>query len=162
MREVATSFPLVVVPFRAVAGGRDGEHLVAVVRELYSELGYATSESDPVEARLAASSELWEQCGEAEHGLASRLRRELARLAEAALNEGALGESDGIEQRAMRSALDGAELVIRGEIAAQRAEAISEQLPGIAFIIVLPALGRERALALSRRAEELLSAAPEN
>jgi hypothetical protein len=135
-----------------VAGGGDGEHLVAVVRELCDELGSAPGEDATDEERkLASSSELWKRLGGGEDGLAPRLRSELGRLAAIAI---AIGDGEG--SRAVRASLDGAELVIRGEIAARRLETLESHLPGITFTIALPALGRERALALSQRAAELL------
>jgi hypothetical protein len=134
--------------------GADGQRMVAAIEELYSELGYSEAEPGPSEEWLRGSQgELWEGCEKDGSELVSQLRVALAKLAHAAQGQ---SETPQRHERAVQSALDGAELVMRGEIAARRPEMIGAHLPGFTFIVVLPGLGRERALKLSQRAAELV------
>lgn len=92
--------------------------------------------------------------GEEDRELAGRLREALARLAAAAW--AASGRSpDAWEERAMRAALDGAELVWASEVAAERVERLAQSLPGFVFVALLPALKHDGALRASKRASEL-------
>ena len=56
----------------------------------------------------------------------------------------------------MIAALDGAELVMRGEILLGNGARLWVMVPSFAFLATLPVTGKERALALSRRVEELM------
>jgi hypothetical protein len=125
---------------------------MAAVRELYTELGYGELGSEPSEEWLRGShGELWEGCAKAEDGIVLQMREELARLAHAAQ-----GDDGRQSERAVQAALDGAELVMRSEIAAQRPEMIGIHLPGFTFMVALPGLGHEGALKVSQRTVELL------
>jgi hypothetical protein len=139
-----------------VSAGREGEHLLAVVRELYRELGYDEASEGPKKAWLQSSqAELWERRETPGDELADLLREALAKLACAAD-----GEGTERKERAVSAALDGAELVMRCEIAAGRPAAIADHLPGFVYMVTLPGLGRKGALAVSRRAAELVEDAP--
>jgi hypothetical protein len=140
-----------------VSAGREDEYLLGVVRELYEELGYSEeSMAGPSGGwRRASQAGLWGDCdGE---DLVPRLREALAKLAWIANGE---GEGDEREKQAVRAALDGAELVMRAEIASNRPERIGSHLPGFAFTVTFMGLGRDRAIELSRRAAELVEAGP--
>lgn len=63
---------------------------------------------------------------------------------------------------AAKGALGGPEAVIRREVMAGRAERLPGLLPDFVYGAVVPFLGQEEALRLSRRAVELLKQAPEN
>jgi hypothetical protein len=106
----------------------------------------------------------WAAAGEMPRGqldakdeeLIAGLRGALARLAAAArTGEDGGGASEG----AVIAALDGAELVMRGEIMLGNGECISDLVPSFAFLATLPITGKERALAISRRATKLLEEA---
>jgi hypothetical protein len=126
---------------------------VAVLRELRGELGTVVAAPEPSPEWIAGHrAEIWPELGREDERLVAELRRALAELAGAA--RGARREPSG--ERAVALALDGAEMVIREELAAARPEMIETHLPGFAFMVVLPGLGRAAALTLSRRAEELL------
>jgi len=45
---------------------------------------------------------------------------------------------------------------MRAEIAARRQEMLGAHLPGFAFMVTLPGLGRKRAMAVSERVAELV------
>lgn len=137
---------MIVVPFPTVAG--DHERLVAVLRALREELGEEEGAAAPSEA---GDRVMWGRADEVDT-LAELLREELARLAAAALRHSPLSAAD---ERAVQAALDGAEIVIRGASAAERPRVLEEYLPGFAFLVSLPGLGRSRALDLSERAAEL-------
>jgi hypothetical protein len=133
-----------------VADGREGEHLLAAVQELYSELGYSEAAGGPSSDWLQGDGRaLWEEFEIDGDGMVAELRAALAKLAHAT-------RPGGREERAVLAALDGAELVMMGEIAAERPQMIETHLPGFAFLVALPGLGRERAIAASRRVEELI------
>ena len=136
--------------------GTDGRRIVAAIEELSAELG--SSEG------LSAQSRRWAEAGKRAPGrldaaneeLIVRLRAALARLAGAA-RAGEDGRKHS--ERAVVAALDGAELVMRGEILLGNGERISDLVPSFAFLATLPMTGKERALAISRRATELLEEA---
>jgi hypothetical protein len=86
--------------------------------------------------------------------LVARLRRGLAELV-GALGAGAEGAPTG----AVGAALDGAEMVIRGELLCGNAGQLAELIPGFVFLVVLPVVGHDEALALSRRTEALVEGA---
>jgi hypothetical protein len=128
--------------------------MVVAIEELYTELGYSEE--------LAEQSRRWAGEGRGtliqggdweDEELIAGLRGALARLASAAQRgEGADGAPDG----AVLAALDGAELVMRGEILLGNGGRLAALVPSFAFLATLPVIGRERALDLSRRAEKLL------
>lgn len=132
--------------------GVDGEQIVAALEELCGELGDG--------GELSAQSRRWAEAAETGPGplsgegeeLVVRLRGALARLAGAAQ----LGDGDGRPGNAVIAALDGAELVTRGEILLGNGARLSVLAPSFAFLATLPVTGKERALVLSRRVEELL------
>jgi hypothetical protein len=136
--------------------GTGGQRIVAAIEELSAELG--SSEE------LSAQSRRWAETGRRAPGqldagdeeLIVRLRAALARLAAAAR----AGE-DGVKgsERAVTTALDGAELVMRGEILLGNGDRISDLVPSFAFLATLPMTGKQRALTISRRATELLEEA---
>jgi hypothetical protein len=126
---------------------------VAAIEELSAGLG--SSEG------LSAQSRRWAAAATGSPGhldardeeLIARLRAALARLAGAA-RAGEDGRRDS--ERAVIAALDGAELVMRGEILLGNGERISDLVPSFAFLATLPMTGKQRALAISRQVEELL------
>jgi hypothetical protein len=83
--------------------------------------------------------------------LLDHLRGSLAALA---LADGAGGDPDG----GLRVALDGSQLVARGEILVGARRRLPGLLPSFAFLVVLPHRGRDAALALADQASRLLVA----
>lgn len=80
------------------------------------------------------------------------MRKALAEVAGAA-GAAALSEKG---QRTTLAALDGAELVIRGQLAMESPGQLRLLLPSFVFLITLPILQQREALALSRRVGELI------
>jgi|GEM_PF-4596435 len=105
--------------------------MAAAVEALCAELGGAPAEEPPYGADPPA-----------------RLRSALSRLA-LAVQPGKLSKSD---EFVLRAALDGAEHMVRTEAGLGRAEPPEERLQSFVFLVVLPVVGRRRALELSRRA----------
>jgi hypothetical protein len=126
---------------------------VAAIEALCKELGYPDADGGPSEDWLrSGEAKVWGG-GDGSFELAEEVREALARLAYAAQRA---GDAEDEESPAVRAALDGAELLMRREIAMKRESAIGEHLPSFAFLVVIPALGRAGAMEISRRAEELL------
>ncbi len=126
---------------------------MAAIEELSAELGSGKG--------LSAQSLRWAEAGGRGPGqldpgdeeLIVRLRAALARLADTA-RAGEDGRKHS--ESAVIAALDGAELVMRGEILLGNGARLSVMVPSFAFLATLPVTGKERALELSRRVEELL------
>jgi hypothetical protein len=85
-----------------------------------------------------------------DEALVTTVRATLATIA-AAVNEGRA--SDGARQ----AALDGTEMVMRGELVIGRRDNLARLMPSLVFLVALPNAGQDRALALSRRTSELLA-----
>jgi hypothetical protein len=56
----------------------------------------------------------------------------------------------------VEAALDGAEMVMRGELASGGAARLPRLLPSFVFLVTLPIVDQDRALALSRRTTQLI------
>jgi hypothetical protein len=89
---------------------------------------------------------------------AAGMRRALERLAA----ELAMAGSDGPAPRGVYAALDGAELVTRAELARGNGHQLPLLLPGFVFLVALPIVGEDEALALARRTESLIEEAMAN
>jgi hypothetical protein len=96
---------------------------------------------EPLTAGLAAEDE----------ALIEALRGALARIATATAKD-----ADDLSSQTIEFVLDGAEFVVRGELAADKRERVLELLPSLVYLVVLPGSDRDRALEISRRAAELL------
>jgi hypothetical protein len=59
----------------------------------------------------------------------------------------------------VRLALDGAELVMRGELIRGNGTRLGALVPSFVFLVTLPMVEQDEALALSQRAGELLAGA---
>jgi hypothetical protein len=133
--------------------GTEWGQIVEAIEELCRELGLGEELSD--------QSRRWAEAGKPAQGhldagdeeLIARLRRALARLA-IGVRSGEDGTGDS--ESAVLAALDGAELVVRGEILLGNGARLSVLAPSFAFLTTLPVTGKKRALALSRRVDELL------
>lgn len=134
-----------------------GETLLESLRQICTERGYHRSDERPTSAKPTFG-------GRANHpgaGLSAQdeafvaaMRQALAELA------GAIGvESlDRERQRAVQAALDGAELVTRGQLAMESPEQLRILLPSFVFLVSLPIVEQDEALALSRRVGALVDA----
>ncbi len=141
-----------------MAGAAYGGGLVRIADELCAELGYTGlfpafgARSPLAEEGLMAGILI-----PADEALAGRLRMGLAKIA-AALGFG----PDGPRPQAVLAALDGAEMVIRGELMTGNADHLPRMMPSFVFLVALPIVEQDRALALSRRTAELISRASES
>jgi hypothetical protein len=127
-----------------------------VADQLSLELGYVDGEELPGgEARLGGEvGGRWRLDSRDEH-LIGGLRQRLAKLA------AALGTSnaEATSRRDVGFALDGAELVMRGEIVKGNAAKLPALMPDFVFLVALPVIGQDKALLLSVRARELVEGA---
>jgi hypothetical protein len=90
---------------------------------------------------LSAEDELW----------VTHLRGGLARIA-STLSGGA----EPPHPDAVRAALDGADLVMRGELVNGNDDWLPRLMPSFVFLVVLPIVDQDRALEISRRCAELI------
>lgn len=137
--------------------GNEREALLGVADQLSRELGYREGPEPPT-ARSRLSAERWTAAGlldPEEEALVARLRRGLAQIAAAIDGGGA----EGASENAVDATLDGAELVIRGELVSGNAAQLPALLPGFVFLVALTMVDQDRALELSRRTDELLEGA---
>jgi hypothetical protein len=140
-----------------VLAGNEREALLLVADQLSIELGYAGGEEVP-----GAHSPLGGEDGAMagilnteDELLVARVRQALAKVAAALDGEG----SEGASGRAVGAALDGAEMVMRGELVRGNAAQLPALMPSFVFLVSLPVVDQDRALELSRRAARLLEGA---
>jgi hypothetical protein len=140
-----------------VLAGRDREALPEVADQLSVELGYAEGEELPgADSMLGgADGAMTGILNSEDELLVARVRRGLARIA-AALSAGG---SDNSSASAVVAALDGAEMVMRGELVRGKAEQLPALMPSFVFLVALTVVDQDRALELSKRTEELLGKA---
>lgn len=135
--------------------GQEYEALLGIVNQICSELGarpsgagsppFAGGSRYPVGAELSPEDEQF----------VAAMRKALAELASAAGG----GSLDDQRRQLAHAALDGAELVTRGQVALGRAQQLRTLLPSFVFLIALPIVQQDEALSLSRRAGELATEA---
>ncbi len=137
--------------------GNEREALLRVADQLSIELGYAEGEEIP-----GAHSPLGGEAGAMagilnteDELLVARVRRALAKVAAALDGEG----SEGTSGRAVGAALDGAEMVMRGELVRGNAAQLPALMPSFVFLVALPMVDQDRALELSQRTSELIERA---
>lgn len=133
--------------------------MLVAVDQLCSELGYPPCESARPDGRTTfAAGERNLVVGaltSEQESLVSEMRSCLARLAAAV----GAGEASGEPKRAVAVALDGAELVLRGHLASGKAEHLPALIPSFVFLVTLPLVEQDEALALARRTSELVDGA---
>jgi hypothetical protein len=88
--------------------------------------------------------------------LVTTMKRGLAKIAATLAGEGSDG---GAPTSAVKAALDGAEMVMRGELLRGNAAQLPALMPSFVFLVALPVVDQDRALNLSRRTAQLLDAA---
>ena len=69
-----------------------------------------------------------------------------------------MSRSGGGSGNAVGAAIDGAELVMRGELLSGNADRLPALMPSFVFLVALPVVDQDRALELSRRTIELIDA----
>jgi hypothetical protein len=129
--------------------------LLRVADRLCAELGYGESEFLP-EGRSGLCGNnggLADILSPEDESLVAALRGRLAKVAAAA----GTTRSDGLPESAVGVALDGAELVIRGELVRGNAERLPDLMPSFVFLVTLPIVEQDEALDLSRRTSELIA-----
>jgi len=133
--------------------GAEGQRIVAAIEELSIELGYGDELSERSQRWAGRGKTTQGPLDSADEELIARLRGALASLASAARDSEDGGRNS---EAAVIAALDGAELVMRGEILLGNGARLSALVPSFAFLATLPVVGKERSLTLSRRVAELL------
>lgn len=132
--------------------GNEREALLRVADRLCVELGDPMAEAPDPGPLLAngtgASAEAL--IHPEDEALVRAVRERLAKVA-AGVSGSEAGDGD-----AVRTALDGAELVIRGELVRGNAARLPELLPSFVFLVALPVTDQARAVELSRRAQQLV------
>jgi hypothetical protein len=136
-----------------VAPGIGHEDLLEIVDRLREEAGGSRvaidGRGDP---SLAAGQEVAFSLTTQDEVLVAKMRERFAGLAAAVADD----SDPGIEGAVGRT-LDVIELVMRGELTRGNAELIPDLMPSFVFLVATTAADRDRALALSRRAEELIA-----
>lgn len=151
-------FLKVVVAFPLVPAGDQHEALLRVADQLCAQLGYAEGEEGVHGARSPLGGSDGAVRGilsPQDESLIATVRRSLAKVAAAA----GAARSDGTDQSAVAAALDGAELVMRGELARGNATQLPALMPSFVFLVTLPIVEQDEAIKLSRRASELIDGA---
>jgi hypothetical protein len=124
--------------------------------QLCRKIGVAEGERDPGDASPAGggSVAMAGMLSPEDELLVERLRSGLAKVAEAL----GAGESEASSTRAVDAALDGAELVMRGELLQGNSMRLPTLMPSFVFLVALPMVDHDRALELSRRTARLVEA----
>lgn len=135
-----------------MTAGNYGEVLLRVVDQLCAELGYVKTGQVPgSRSVLGVKGVMGGILSPEGEALARRLREGLAGIATA------LGyDAEAPRARVVTAALDGAEMALRGEMVSGNPEQLPKLLPSLVFLVALPLVDEDRALALSRRTAELI------
>jgi hypothetical protein len=142
--------------FSVVLTGNEREALLRVADQLSVELGDAGGEEhsgadsplDGDQGMMAGILNFEDEL------LVLGMRQGLAKVAAAAD-----GDSEGSSESAVRAALDGTELVMRGELVCGNADHLPALLPGFVFLVTLPVIEQDEALELARRTAQLIEGA---
>jgi hypothetical protein len=138
-----------------VEAGKEREALLRVADRLCAELGCEENEAQlrGIHSPLRGDGRgLEDILGPEDESLVAAMRGRLAKVATAAGTE----KPDGVPEKAVAAALDGAELVIRGELVRGNVERLPDLMPSFVFLVTLPMVEHDGALDLSRRAAELI------
>jgi hypothetical protein len=140
-----------------VLAGGDREALLEAADQLSVELGYAEGKKLPgADSTLGGDGAMAGILNTEDELLVAGVRRGLAKVAAALGGEDLEGGTSG---RAVRAALDGAEMAMRGELVRGKAEQLPAMMPSFVLLVALTVADQDRALELSRRTEELLERA---
>jgi hypothetical protein len=135
-----------------MAAGDEGTVWAGIVDRLCAEFGYdgAIEELPPSYLGRPYGSLFGDLLSPEEEELIAEARRTLARVAVAVGTE----DHEGAPEKTICLLLDGAEWVMRGELA--RGNPLSAALPSFIYLVAVSALKQDEALALSHRASVLL------
>src|SRR5436190_1448776 len=140
------------VLFSAVGSGNYSEALIGATDRLSAELGAGRSgEFAATDPALAEKGLMGGVLSAEDDLLVRRLRAALTRIA-AALRE---SEPDFSHPLIIQMVLDGAEMMMRGEILKGNRQRLAQLMPDFVFLVALPIVDQDRALELSRRASEV-------
>ncbi|HTR76368.1 MAG TPA: hypothetical protein VMH33_14030 [Solirubrobacterales bacterium] len=135
--------------------GTYGEALRRVADRLCAELADPEAVELPeIGSTLRAEGAMTIGLDAEDEALVADLRKALAAVA-STLSAGA--ETPAVQQ--IKAALDGAEFVMRSELAAGNPRRILKLIPSFVFLVALSAADQDRALELSFRAAELIEKA---
>jgi hypothetical protein len=137
-----------------VLAGNERDALLRVADRLSVELGYAEA-GDPPDAVSPLGGYEGAMAGilnSEDEELVMNVRRGLAKVA-AALG---CASSDDASGKAVGAALDGAEIVMRGELVIGNAAQLPALMPSFVFLVALPVVDQDRALQVSRRTAQLV------
>jgi hypothetical protein len=145
-----------VVPFPLVLAGNERDALLRAADQLSIELGYDGREEPPgARSPLGGEGPMAGILNSEDELLVAGVRRGLAKVAAALDGEAA----EGTSECAVGAALDGAEMVIRGELVSGNADRLPALMPSFVFLVALPMVDQDRAIELSRRTEQLVERA---
>jgi hypothetical protein len=139
-----------------VEAGSEREALLRIADRLCAELNYKGGEPAASGAELAGDGGdrmSWGLSADDESFVAA-IRESLAMVAAAI----APAPLEGSTRKAVVSALDGAEVVMRGELLRGNALRLLPLMPSFVFLVTLPVAEHDRAYELSRRTSELIDA----
>lgn len=147
------------VVFNPVAAGNEREALLQVAEDLCAALGYEGGEKEPVDGASA----LGARDGNSPAGVLSYEDERLVRSVRTSLAKVAAAvdarRSEEAPMRAVGAALDGAEMMMRGELASGNAAQLPALLPSFVFLVALPIVKQDEAIELSRRTRVLIERA---
>ena len=139
-----------------MGAGNYGQALLRVADELCTEL--TDVDTDALSAPRSALAEAGVMAGildAEEESLVRELRGALVRIASAL----GAGPPEAPKARTIGAALDGAEMVIRGELLNGNARQLPDLMPSLVFLVALPIVEQDRALDLSARTKDLVAQA---
>jgi hypothetical protein len=131
------------------------EALLRIADQLCAELGYRDNDAEVPGAQSPLRGDgggLADILSPQDESLVAAMRERLAKVAAAA----GTTTGDGVPENAVGAALDGAELVIRGELVRGNAERLADLMPSFVFLVTLPIVDQDKALDLSHRTSELI------
>jgi hypothetical protein len=130
----------------------NGESLHRVADRLEAEfISPAAPELPGIRSTIGAESGMNKILAAEDEALVARLREALAGIASTLC-----ADAKEPSVRAVETVLDGAEFVIRGELASGDTERVLKLMPSFVFLVALSIVDQDRALELSRRTAELI------
>jgi hypothetical protein len=134
-----------------VQAGDQGEALRRVTDRLHAEFVDSDATQLPgIRSTVGEEGGMNRVLGAEDEALVAQLRETLAGIA-STLSKGTREPA----VRAIKTALDGAEFVIRSELLSGNADRVVRLLPSFVFLVALPVADHDRAIELSLRTAEL-------
>lgn len=139
--------------------GNQREALLRVADQLCAQLGRADADQSFPDDRSVLigcdSGGIWSTLDNEDELLVATVRRRLGTMV-AAVGAARL---EGVPLTAVCTALDGAELVMRGELVSGNVARLLEMMPSFVFLVTLPVVEHDEALDLSQRTQALVEGA---